>query len=302
MTSVACRRSGFVGSARAGNLAKLRKHGVEAAHTERSTDALVLACRADGARLATVQTTSHPITGAGELCVATGAAGGFVHGRIPSRNVRSSLLCPGMSLDGTVWQREAAWGTLVPVVRIDRVYTRTGDDGSTALGGGQRVPKDSFRIEAYGTVDELNSVIGVAVAMGVAEPLREPLFVVQQVLFNLGADLCILESDKERLQAPRIEARHVEQLERWMDAWNAELELLRSFVLPGGDAAAAQLHVARTVCRRAERRVIALAREEPVGKHVVPYLNRLGDFLFVAARYQAKLSGKGDVLWDSRAF
>lgn len=207
-----------------------------------------------------------------------------------------------MSLDGTVWQREAAWGTLVPVVRIDRVYTRTGDDGSTALGGGQRVPKDSFRIEAYGTVDELNSVIGVAVAMGVAEPLREPLFVVQQVLFNLGADLCILESDKERLQAPRIEARHVGQLERWMDAWNAELEPLRSFVLPGGDAAAAQLHVARTVCRRAERRVIALAREEPVGKYVVPYLNRLGDFLFVAARYQAKLSGKGDVLWDSRAF
>lgn len=190
----------------------------------------------------------------------------------------------------------------MPMVRINRVYTRAGDNGSTALGGGQRVPKDSLRIEAYGTVDELNSVIGVAVAMGVAESLREPLFIVQQVLFNLGADLCILESDKERLQVPRIEPRHVEQLEQWMDAWNAELEPLQSFILPGGDAAAAHLHVARTVCRRAERRVVALAREEPVGEQVVPYLNRLGDFLFVAARYQAKLSGKGDVLWDSRAF
>ncbi len=188
------------------------------------------------------------------------------------------------------------------MVRINRVYTRVGDDGTTALGGGQRVPKDSLRIEAYGTVDELNSVIGVAVALGVAEPLREPLHVVQQVLFNLGSDLCILEEDKARLQVPRIEPRHVEQLEAWIDTWNAELEPLRSFILPGGDLASAQLHVARTVCRRAERRVIALSRQEPVGPHVIPYLNRLGDFLFVAARYQAKLSGRGDVLWDSRSF
>lgn len=197
---------------------------------------------------------------------------------------------------------ESRFGHARGVVRINRVYTRTGDDGSTALGGGQRVPKDSLRIEAYGTVDELNSVLGVAVAMGLAEPLQEPIFTVQQVLFNLGSDLCILESDKERLPVPRIEPRHVEQLERWMDAWNAELEPLRSFILPGGDPAAAQLHVARTVCRRAERRVIALSRQEAIGPHVIPYLNRLGDFLFVAARYQAKLSGRGDVLWDSRAF
>jgi cob(I)alamin adenosyltransferase len=188
------------------------------------------------------------------------------------------------------------------MVHINRVYTRAGDDGTTALGGGQRVPKDSLRIEAYGTVDELNSVIGVAVASGIDQSMRERFFVVQQVLFNLGSDLCILESDKERLAVPRIEPRHVAQLEEWMDEWNAALEPLRSFVLPGGDLATAQLHVARTVCRRAERLVIALAREEAVGAQVIPYLNRLSDFLFVAARYQARLSGSGDVLWDSRAF
>ncbi len=188
------------------------------------------------------------------------------------------------------------------MVNINRVYTRAGDDGTTALGGGQRVAKDSLRIESYGTVDELNSVVGVAVAAGMAESLKDPFFVIQQVLFNAGSDLCILEEDKKRFAVPGIEPRHVEQLEGWIDGWNAELEPLKSFILPGGDACAAQLHVARTVCRRAERLVIALAREEPVGAQVVPYLNRLSDLLFVAARYQGKLSGAGDVLWDSRAF
>lgn len=188
------------------------------------------------------------------------------------------------------------------MVHINRVYTRAGDDGTTALGGGQRVRKDSLRIESYGTVDELNSVIGVAVAAGLHEAMRPAFFVVQQVLFNAGSDLCILEADKERLAVPGVEQRHVAQLEAWIDEWNANLEPLRSFVLPGGDPAAAHLHVARTVCRRAERLVVALAREEPVGPQVVPYLNRLSDLLFVAARYQGKLSGVGDVLWDSRGF
>jgi cob(I)alamin adenosyltransferase len=188
------------------------------------------------------------------------------------------------------------------MVRINRVYTRTGDAGTTALGGGQRVPKDSLRIEAYGTVDELNSVIGVAVASGLDPSMRERFHVVQQVLFNLGSDLCILEEDKERLLVPKIEPRHVEQLETWMDEWNETLEPLKSFILPGGDIASAQLHVARTVCRRAERLVISLAREEEVGELVIPYLNRLSDFLFVASRHQSRLSGRGDVLWDSRAF
>lgn len=188
------------------------------------------------------------------------------------------------------------------MVHINRVYTRAGDNGTTALGGGQRVNKDTLRIEAYGTVDELNSVVGVAVAAGLHESLRPQFFIIQQVLFNAGSDLCILEEDKQRFAVPGIEQRHVDQLEGWIDAWNEELEPLKSFILPGGDLAAAQLHVARTVCRRAERITIALAREEQVGEFVVPYLNRLSDLLFVASRYQAKLAGVSDILWDSRGY
>ena len=188
------------------------------------------------------------------------------------------------------------------MVRINRIYTRTGDSGTTALGGGQRIDKDSLRIDAYGTVDELNSVIGVAVASGLHDSMKDRFFVIQQVLFNLGSDLCILEEDKQRLAVPRIEARHISDLEQWMDQWNEGLEPLRSFILPGGDLASAQLHVARTVCRRAERLTIALSRQEAIGENVIPYLNRLSDFLFVAARQQAKLSGKGDLLWDSRGY
>ena len=188
------------------------------------------------------------------------------------------------------------------MVHINRVYTRTGDGGTTALGGGQRVPKDTLRIEAYGTVDELNSVVGVAVAAGLHESMRPQFFIIQQVLFNVGSDLCILEDDKQRFSVPGVEPRHVEQLEGWIDAWNGDLEPLKSFILPGGDMAASQLHVARTVCRRAERLTIALSRTEPVGAVVVPYLNRLSDLLFVAARYQAKLSGVGDILWDSHGY
>lgn len=190
----------------------------------------------------------------------------------------------------------------VIMVHINRVYTRAGDNGMTALGGGQRVPKDSLRIETYGTVDELNSAIGVAVASGLHESMRPQFFVTQQVLFNLGSDLCILEEDKQRLPVPGIEQRHVDQLEAWIDAWNAELEPLKSFILPGGDLAAAQLHVARTVCRRAERLLFTLGKNEQVGAFVVPYLNRLSDLLFVAARYQAKLAGVGDILWDSHGY
>ena len=188
------------------------------------------------------------------------------------------------------------------MVRINRVYTRVGDDGTTALGGGQRVHKDSLRIDAYGTVDELNSVIGVAVAAGLHDSMKPTFFIIQQVLFNLGSDLCILEEDKKKWAVPGIEARHVTQLEEWIDAWNDDLEPLKSFILPGGDMAAAQLHVARTVCRRAERLTIALSREEHVSEFVIPYLNRLSDLLFVASRYQARLTGAGDILWDSHGY
>ncbi len=185
--------------------------------------------------------------------------------------------------------------------RITRVYTRTGDDGTTGLGGGQRVPKDSVRIETYGTVDELNSEIGVAIALGLAPRLAETLARVQNELFNVGSDLCILEEDKARMPVPVVEERHVQALERLMDELSGELPYLDNFILPGGSAAAAQLHVARTVCRRAERLAVALAREEPVGPFVVKYLNRLSDALFVMARYENLKRGIPDVLWNSRA-
>ncbi|HEY1251775.1 MAG TPA: cob(I)yrinic acid a,c-diamide adenosyltransferase [Thermoanaerobaculia bacterium] len=187
--------------------------------------------------------------------------------------------------------------------RITRVYTRTGDDGTTGLGGGQRVPKDSLRIEAYGTVDELNSQIGVALALGVGDnpALAEPLAAIQNDLFHLGSDLCILEEDKARRPAPRIEERHVSGLERLMDTLSEELSPLENFILPGGCPGAAALHVARTVCRRAERLVLALSRKEAVGAFTVPYLNRLSDALFVMARHENRRRGVPDVLWDSRA-
>jgi len=188
------------------------------------------------------------------------------------------------------------------MVHINRVYTRAGDDGSTALGGGQRVAKDSLRIETYGTVDELNSVIGVVVESGLHESMKPQFFVIQQVLFNVGSDLCILEEDKKRFAVPGIEQRHIDQLEGWIDGWNDSLEPLKSFILPGGGLAAAQLHVARTVCRRAERLAIALSREEEMGAFVVPYLNRLSDLLFVAARYQSAREGREDLLWDSHGY
>ncbi|MEX2236495.1 MAG: cob(I)yrinic acid a,c-diamide adenosyltransferase [Dehalococcoidia bacterium] len=188
------------------------------------------------------------------------------------------------------------------MVRINRVYTRAGDKGDTALGGGQRVPKDSLRIDAYGTVDELNSVVGLAITSGLNEELTAALLIAQQELFNLGSDLAILQSDKERLQVPTIEARHVKRLETLIDGWNEKLEPLTSFILPGGSPGAAYLHLARTVCRRAERRVISLSREEPVGPYVIPYLNRLSDALFVMSRFENHTRSIAEPLWDSRAF
>jgi len=185
--------------------------------------------------------------------------------------------------------------------RITKVYTRTGDDGRTGLGGGQRVEKDSPRIEAYGTVDELNSQIGVALAFGLCQPLAAALGSIQNDLFHLGSDLCTLEPDKQRRPVPRIEERHVADLERVIDRLSEELPPLENFVLPGGCPGAAQLHVARTVCRRAERLVVTLARREPVGAQTVPYLNRLSDALFVMARYENRKKEVPDVLWNSRA-
>ena len=185
--------------------------------------------------------------------------------------------------------------------RLTKLYTRKGDEGTTGLGGGQRVPKDSPRVEAVGTVDELNSAIGVALAHGLSPRLAEILSGIQNERFHLGADLSFLEEDKAKTQVPQIEARHVEKLEQWIDELNAVVGPLENFVLPNGSVGAAHLHLARTICRRAEREVIALARAEPMGAFVLPYLNRLSDLLFAMARYENKQRGVDEPLWDTHA-
>lgn len=182
-------------------------------------------------------------------------------------------------------------------MRITKVYTKTGDGGDTGLGGGQRVPKDSSRIEAYGTVDELNSALGVCRVHALEARTAEILERVQSELFDLGSDLCLLEEDKKKFQVPGIEARHIERLEKDIDEVNGPLPPLKEFILPGGTPGAAQLHVARTVCRRAEREVVRLARDEPVGAFTVVYLNRLSDLLFVASRAENRAKGAPEPLW-----
>ncbi len=185
--------------------------------------------------------------------------------------------------------------------RITRVYTRTGDDGTTALGAGSRVPKDSLRVSAYGTVDELNSSIGVVRAAGVHADLTPVLESLQNELFHLGAELCMPAAEGEEPQGPCIQDRHITALEELMDRLMAELPPLENFVLPAGSMAAAHLHGARSICRRAERLVVSLAREEWVRPQPVTYLNRLSDALFVMARYENLRRHVPDTLWDSRA-
>ena len=194
------------------------------------------------------------------------------------------------------------------MVVLNRIYTKTGDAGTTALGTGERRRKDDLRIETYGTVDEANSTIGVARLATATEPalagLDAMLARIQNDLFDLGADLCAPDSGKPLSYEPlRIVDAQVERLETDIDALNAELAKLRSFVLPGGSAAAAHLHVARTVVRRAERLIVHLdaTLDEPVGAPAMKYLNRLSDFLFVAARH-ANHHGPGDVLWAPGKF
>jgi cob(I)alamin adenosyltransferase len=182
--------------------------------------------------------------------------------------------------------------------RLDRIYTKTGDEGVTGLGGGQRVPKDSARVAAYGTVDELNSLLGVALAMGLSDRLTAVLTGIQNELFDLGSDLCWPSDDPRRARIPTVEARHVEALEALVDEFNDAVGPLANFLLPGGSPGAAQLHVARTVCRRAERETVSLARDEPIGEHVLPYLNRLSDALFVMARYENHERGVAEPLWQ----
>jgi cob(I)alamin adenosyltransferase len=185
--------------------------------------------------------------------------------------------------------------------RLTKIYTKGGDKGTTALGGGQRVPKDDLRVAVYGSVDELNSQIGVARAMDLCERLDSALAHVQNELFDLGSDLCFLEEDKGKWSIPQIEVRHVEKLERLIDEMTAVVGPLENFILPGGSLGAAQLHVARTVCRRAEREASTLAREQGVGEHVLSYLNRLSDALFVMARFENHERGVSEPLWQPGA-
>ena len=175
--------------------------------------------------------------------------------------------------------------------RLSKIVTRTGDDGSTGLADGSRVPKESPRIEACGSVDELNSSIGVLLAQsGLPAPMGEQLLEIQHDLFDLGGELAIPGSVV-------IHAQQVKALEALVETWNAELPALREFVLPGGGAAAAHCHMARSICRRAERRCWALSRGEPVGPQALRYLNRLSDLLFVLARVLARRTTGSEVMW-----
>jgi cob(I)alamin adenosyltransferase len=189
--------------------------------------------------------------------------------------------------------------------RLTKIYTRTGDKGDTGLVGGHRVPKDSLRIETYGTVDELNSFLGVArtfcrAAKPQTEATREldsVLRGIQNTLFNLGADLATLPKDKIK-GMPVVTKDHITFLELLMDECNAEMPPPKEFILPGGGQISAHLHVARTVCRRAERLCVTLARQEKISDQAVPYLNRLSDALFVLARWISLKQGEKEFFWE----
>ncbi|HET7211589.1 MAG TPA: cob(I)yrinic acid a,c-diamide adenosyltransferase [Methyloceanibacter sp.] len=186
------------------------------------------------------------------------------------------------------------------MVVLNKIYTRTGDDGTTALGSGRRVAKYDLRVEAYGTLDETNAAIGLARlhTQGGQPQLDAMLARIQNDLFDLGADLCYPDETKDSRGRLQVSDAQVKRLESEIDALNGELEPLRSFVLPGGSPAASFLHLARTVSRRAERLIVALSarKGESVGAPALRYINRLSDFLFVAARF-ANDKGKSDVTW-----
>jgi cob(I)alamin adenosyltransferase len=181
--------------------------------------------------------------------------------------------------------------------RLTKIYTRKGDDGTTSLGDRRRVAKNSLRVEAYGTVDELNSAIGLALALGVDDRLRSVLRSIQDELFDLGADLSFPQGDSRSGLLPKIVPEQVSRLESVIDLLNKELGPLENFILPGGTPSAAALHLARTICRRAERLAVGLSQVEAIGETALPYLNRLSDALFVMARYENYVTGTKETLW-----
>lgn len=175
--------------------------------------------------------------------------------------------------------------------RLSKIYTRTGDDGSTGLGDGTRIGKDSTRVAAYGTVDEVNSALGMVLAQEIPTEVRECLTQIQHDLFDLGGELCIPGM-------ATITTTDVERLEATLDRFNDPLPPLKDFILPGGGMAASCCHLARTICRRAERDVVGLSRHDRVRAEAIRYLNRLSDLLFVLARVLARTSGHGEVIWQ----
>jgi cob(I)alamin adenosyltransferase len=178
--------------------------------------------------------------------------------------------------------------------RLSKIYTRTGDKGTTGLGDGSRVDKDSLRVDAMGDVDELNAIIGIMLTELILVGMRETFTAVQHDLFDLGGEICLPGHNI-------IKPERVTQLENALDNWNDELEPLKEFILPGGSRAAAYCHLARTVCRRAERQLVRLSRQEPVTEVSLQYLNRLSDLLFVACRSLNKAAGQDDVLWKNKS-
>ena len=184
------------------------------------------------------------------------------------------------------------------MIVLNKIYTKKGDDGKTELGDGNRIEKFSTRVEAYGTVDEVNSVIGTVTCLSINTELKTALERIQNDLFDLGADLCLPESENENFsyEPLRVRTEQVSRLEAEIDTMNKNIEPIRSFVLPGGTEIAANFHLCRTICRRAERRVVKLMETETINLEALIYLNRLSDWFFVAAR-KSNDNGKDDILW-----
>ncbi len=182
-----------------------------------------------------------------------------------------------------------------------KLYTRNGDDGETGLFGGTRVSKDAVRVEAYGTIDELNSALGLAGSACEFDELSNIITTIQPRLFDLGADLCTPCTSPAAANIGRIGEKHHQELERLIDSVCEPLEPMKHFILPGGCELAARLHLARTICRRAERSIVTLAKYEPIGEAVIPYVNRLSDLLFAMTRRANQLAGVADVPWHPEA-
>jgi len=183
-----------------------------------------------------------------------------------------------------------------------KIYTKTGDKGETGLFGGERVSKDSVRISAYGTIDELNSFIGYTITEINDTGVKENLSMIQNYLFTIGSDLATPETEKNaKLKIQRTPESFYKEIEKMIDKYDAQLEELRNFILPGGSKSSALLHICRTVCRRAEREVVALKKTVTIGDNIVIFLNRLSDLFFVLSRFENKVSNHPDIIWNPKS-